>query len=339
MPFPCVDCCNPVPEPCSVCTAGETPPNLNLVVTGFTDNYCVNSADFDIDVIIAQEDPAFCEFNETIGSPLGGIAEQGLEVCDSRSTTIKVEVTLTAGTISVLIINQADSAPTTDRNEYLYQKTGLGSKFPCCDEMTGALTIPFVSETAFGTDVGMGHGGASATVTLECYKCEYCTEGTPGEMSVTIGTGTVGGGSAPPDCTDVECDGIAGTYVLPQTSQCSWSKSVDPTGMYVQWADGFGNTRCEDFFGGDRSEAIWANVYVSIYQNKLSVTVSRTWESLHSYPQYKTNSHHWLDTTLDNPHDCTSFSARDVPWDHDYSNTGAGTGCDSSAATATVTSV
>lgn len=344
MPYPCDDCCNPVPEPCSFCNAGETPPALKLVVTGFLGNDCSNEADFNaIDVIIQQEDPAFCEFNETIGSPLGGIGD-GVASCDSRATTLRVEVTLQNDEIEVRIINEADAAPTTDYNEYIFRKTGLGSKFSCCDEMTPALTIPFVSQTAFGSGVTLGHDGGTATVTLECMKCDYCTDGAPAEMSVTIGTGSTGGGDGVDDCTNAECEGIAGTYVLPQSSQCSWRKYVSPEGMHVQIMDGFGTTMCGDPppFGTGGGAADGALISVVISENTITVTVDVWYESAPALPQFKHNIHTWKDTTLSNPHDCNSFSSRSIPWLSDWGTRlggGIGDPCDTSAVAVTVTSL
>jgi len=252
-------------------------------------------------------------------------------------------VTLQNDEIEVRIINEADAAPTTDYNEYLFKKTGLGSKFSCCDEMTPALTIPYDSQTAFGTGITLGHDGQTASVTLECMKCEYCTEGSPDEMSVTIGLGSTGGGDGVDDCTDAECEGIAGTYVLPRLSQCTWSKDVDPSGMFVQVEDGIGDTACGDpppFGTGGAAET--ARVSVSVGPGTLTVKITVAFESFISNPSGKVNIHTWSDATISNPHDCNSFSARNIPWVSDWgTKLGGGDGdpCNASAVTVTVTSV
>ena len=342
MPYPCDPCCNPSPAgSCSVCQSDETPPALRLVVSGFLGNDCQSASDFDLDLIIDQESTQYCQYIQTIGTPLGGVGN-GIGSCDGRDTSLRVEVTITTGRIEVVIINEIWLAAHLN-NTYTFVASGFGDRFDCCDEMSPALSIPFVSETASGSGVTLGHDANTASVTLECMKCEYCTDGSPDEMSVTIGSGSTGHPSGD-GCTDAECAGIAGTYIVPRRNQCLWTKDLDPSGMFVQVADGLGDIHCGEpeleFPGPDDNTtgaADSARIDVYMASGRISVVMTVSFFSLITLPSGKYNIHTWSDQTLTDPFDCESFSSHALTWTSDRATRGAA--CDASGVAVTVTSV
>ncbi len=231
MPYPCTPCCNPVPpdtDPCGNCNTDETPHAIILDISGFTDDKCLNKADFNIGKIrIEQDAGSECTYTANLGSPKGGLGLTGS--CSSAVTDIEIKVTLGSGKVEVLITN-GDTA-SSDDNQYLFRKTGYTSQWDCCTQLFG-ITAVFISQTASGTGIFMGHSGSGATITITCQYCQYCEDGElPDEWQVVIGTGSTG---SPNNCTDANCDTKAGTYILDNVSSSCGSSQ---TYVDSSWSD------------------------------------------------------------------------------------------------------
>jgi hypothetical protein len=313
--YPC--CCDPPPDtsPCAECNTDETPFAIVIDISGFGDDKCSNKADFNIGKLrIEQDEGSECTYTANLGSPKGGIGL--VSSCSSANTDIEIKITLGAGKVEVLITN-GDTA-SSDNNEFLFRKSGYTDPWDCCSELYG-ITAAYVSQTANGTGIFLGHDGSGATITLLCQYCQYCDEGElPEEWQVVISSGSIG---MPNNCSDGECDTKAGTYVIDNTSNCSNSQTYVDSG----WSD-----QTTTFLGPSHGTCTERDLIVSVAILSSGIRVRCAMSTLP--PGANSDVTEWiLSETM--PIDCLTVSGLDIP----YSS--GGYSCDDSGVTCTLTAL